>query len=55
MQHLTEKQKPRSLKILPVNKSDYSVKINKSGGTNITKILCNKFKIKCLIDVGAYC
>ena len=55
MQPLTEKQKPRSIKILLVKKSDYSGKRNKSGGTNITKILFNKFKIKCLIDGGAYC
>jgi len=55
IQPLTEKQKPRSIKILPVKKPDYSGKMHKSGGTNITNIICNKFKLKCLIDGGAYC
>jgi len=55
IQHLKDKQKPKSIKVLPVKKPDYTGKMHKSGGTNITNIVCNKFKLKCLIDGGAYC
>ena len=49
------KHKPQNIKILPVKRPDYTGKMHKSGGTNITNIVCNKFKLKCLIDGGAYC
>ena len=55
IQPLSDKQKPNKVKILPLKKPDYTGRMHKSGGTNITNIICNKFKIKCLIDGGAYC
>ena len=55
IQPINNKQKPKSIKILPIKRPDYTGKMHKSGGTNITNIVCNKFKLKCLIDGGAYC
>jgi hypothetical protein len=43
------------VKKLLLKKPDHSAKIHKTGGTNITNVICNKYKIKCLIDGGAFC
>jgi hypothetical protein len=50
-----EKHEANKVKIFPVKNFDYSGKMHKSGGTDITNVICNKFKIKCLIDGGAFC
>jgi hypothetical protein len=52
---IPEKNLSVKIKKLPVKKSNNKGGIHKTGETNITNIICNKYKIKCLIHGGAFC
>ena len=55
IENVQEKSMPKHIRKLDIKKPDYIGIMHKTGGTNITKVICNKFNIKCLIDGGAFC
>jgi hypothetical protein len=55
VQLLKDKQMPHKITTLPIKSPDKKGVIHPTGGTNITRVSCNKFKVRCLIDGRAFC
>jgi hypothetical protein len=51
----SEEQQAATTKLIHPSKSNAEGNMHLQGGTNITNIICNKFKLKCLLDGGAFC